>query len=226
MTTSTGQARHRILVLHGYYDNAQNRQHQMRSLTRALKEIEFVFIDAPYPFVDYGFLNPADPPSNEQRYQWFTYKPNWPVTSYNYDTIKESMAYVADYISREGPFDGLLGFSQGAIVCATMMLNVPQWPALPTCVQYVILVGCPPINDQTVKPLFEAADKQSLLPSLHVSGMSDTLITPEMSQIVFNYFDPSSAEFYLHKGGHYCPNDSDFRRKLREFIARVSGSAP
>ena len=226
MAAHVQPARNRILVLHGFYDSAQNREHQMRSLTRSMKEVDFVFIDAPYTFVDYGFLKSSDPPAADQRYQWFTYKPDWPVTLYNYDTIKECIAFLADYINREGPFDGLLGFSQGAIVCATMMLAIPHWPVLPKCVKYVILVGCPPINDQTIKPLFETANIPNQLPTLHVSGMNDTLIAPAMSKLVFEYFDPSLAEFYLHKGGHYCPNDSDFRRKLREFIAGACRSSP
>jgi len=221
MATNISTSKTRILVLHGFYDSAQNRQYQMRSLIRSMKDIEFVFINSPFPFIDYDFLKTSDNSSNEQRYQWMSYKPGWPVTMYNYDTIKESIEYIIDYINQNGPFDGLLGFSQGAIVCVTMLLKIPNWPLIPSCIKFVILVGCPPINDQTIKPILETFNKQDQLPTLHISGMNDTLITPEMSEIVFKYFNPSLAEFYLHKGGHYCPNDSDFRQRLKAFIQRV-----
>ncbi|CAF1105933.1 unnamed protein product [Adineta ricciae] len=223
MATNTGPTKTRILVLHGFYDSAQNRQYQMRNLARSMKEIEFVFIDAPFQFVNYGFLKSPSDATNEPRYQWFSYRPEWDVTSYHYDTNKESIEYVINYINSNGPFDGLLGFSQGAIVCVTMMLNIPQWPTLPSCVKFIIFVGCPPINDATVKANLEALNQQpDQLPTLHVSGLNDTLITREMSEEVCKYFNPSLAEFYTHKGGHYCPSDADFRQKLREFIIRAS----
>jgi predicted esterase len=170
MATKVDPAKTRILVLHGFYDNALNRQHQMRSLTKSMKDIEFVFINSPFPFIDYEFLKSTDNSSNEQRYQWMSYKPEWPITNYNYDTIKESIEYIIDYINQNGPFNGLLGFSQGAIVCAIMILKIPHWPLLPNCIKFIILVGCPPINDQTIKPLLETLDKQEQLPTLHVSG--------------------------------------------------------
>jgi predicted esterase len=218
MAASINTSKTRILVLHGFYDSAQNRQNQMRSLIRSMKDIEFVFINSPFPFIDYGFLKSSQNSSNEQRYQWMSYKPEWPVINYNYDTIKESTEYIIDYINQNGPFDGLLGFSQGAIVCVAMLLKIPTWPLLSNCIKFVILVGCPPINDPTIKPILETFNQQDQLPTLHISGQNDTLITSEMSEIIFKYFNPSLAEFYLHKGGHYCPNDSDFRQKLKDFI--------
>jgi predicted esterase len=220
MATKVDPAKTRILVLHGFCDSAENRQHQMRSLIRSMKDIEFVFINSPFVFIDYGFLKSTDNSSNEQRYQWMSYKPECSVTNYNYDTIKESIEYIIDYINQNGPFHGLLGFSQGAIVCATMLLKIPNWPLIPNCIRFVILVGGPPINDETIKPMLETLDGQDQLPTLHVSGINDSLITSEMSQILYKYFNPKLAEFYLHKGGHYCPNDSDFRQKLKDFIQR------
>ncbi|CAF1630928.1 unnamed protein product [Rotaria magnacalcarata] len=205
MATKVDQPKTRILVLHGFYDSAENRQHQMRSLIRSMKDIEFIFINSPFPFVDYGFLKSFDNTSNEQRYQWCSYNPEWPVTNYNYDTIQESIEYVVNYIDHNGPFHGLLGFSQGAI--------------------FIILIGCPPINDPNIKPILETLNTQNQsVPSLHISGINDTLISTEMSESLFKYFNSSLAEFYKHKGGHYCPSDSDFRQKLRDFIQRANHS--
>lgn len=65
--------RSRILVLHGLYDSAENRQNQMRSLIRTMKDIEFIFLNAPFPFIDYGFLQSPENATTEQRYQWMSY---------------------------------------------------------------------------------------------------------------------------------------------------------
>jgi predicted esterase len=214
-------AKIRLLVLHGFCDSAQNREHHMRSLIRSMKDIEFCFINSPFLFVDHGFVAAPEMISNEQRYQWMSYRPEWSVADYSYDTLSDSITHVIDYIHRKGPFDGLLGFSQGAIVCAAALLNIPHCPSLPDCVRFAILVGCPAINDSTLKSALEMAHQHKQLPTLHISGMNDTLVTSTMSKTIFNYFNNSQAEFYTHKGGHYCPSDAEFRQKLREFFRLV-----
>lgn len=221
MASSTASSKIRILVLHGFCDSAENRQHQMRNLTRSIKEMEFVFVNAPYPFVNHGFLSSTEASPPEQRYQWLSYRPEWSVLDYPYDTIRESVAFIIDCIVQQGPFQGLLGFSQGAIVAVAILLPIPHWPCLPDCVKFVILVGCPPINDPTIKSALETFNQQKTLLTLHVSGTSDTLIPPAMSEALFKCFPPSFAEFYVHKGGHYCPSDADFRQKLRDFVQRA-----
>ena len=210
----------RILVLHGFYDSAKNRQHQMRTLTRLMKDVQFVFVDSPFPFVDYGFLKSPETASVEQRYQWMSYRPQWTVADYPYDTIQESMQHICDYIHRHGPFDGLLGFSQGAIVCTAMLLNIPRWPSLPNSIRFVILVGCPAINEPTIVPILDTLNVEKHVPTLHIAGQTDTLVTADMSRAIFDRFNPTRAQFYLHKGGHYCPSDADFRRTLIDFIDR------
>jgi len=122
MAASTSTTR--ILVLHGFYDSAENHQNQMRSLIRATKDVEFFFLNAPFPFIDYGFLQLTENAPTAQRYQWMSYKPEWSEIDFPYDTIAESVQYIIDYINANGPFDGLLGFSQGAVVCLAMLMKI------------------------------------------------------------------------------------------------------
>ncbi|UJR19509.1 hypothetical protein I4U23_022639 [Adineta vaga] len=210
-----------ILVLHGYYDSAANRQHQMRTLTRSMKEVEFVFLNSPFPFINYGFVLASEISHTDARYQWTSYRPELAGPDHPLDTLQESVTYIVEYINQNGPFQGILGFSQGALVAAASMLHISNCPSLPTCVRFVILVGCPSTNDPTMKAALDSFEKEHAIPTLHVTGANDTLIPSSMSQIMFGYFHPSRAEFYIHKGGHYCPSDSDFRVKLRDFIQRA-----
>ena len=221
MAASGNTSKTRILVLHGFCDSAQVREYQMRALTRQMKDLELTFLNAPFPFVNHGFLSSTTNAPTEPRYQWMSYRLEWAMGEFPYDTIKESVDYVNDYINQNGPFDGLLGFSQGAVVCVTMLAKIPTWSTLPSCIKFVILVGCPHVADPTIRSFLGSLQGQDVLPTLHVSGRNDTLITTELSEIAFRYFNPSKAEFYVHKGGHYCPSDSDFRLKLRDFIQHV-----
>ena len=221
MASAAASSKIRILVLHGFFDSAENRQHQMRTLTRSMKDMEFVFVNSPFPFVNYGFVPASEALPADPRYQWFSYRPEWSVLDYSYDVIQESVAFIIDYIVQHGPFHGLLGFSQGAIVAVATLLQIPHWPCLPDCVKFVILVGCPSINDPTLKSTLETLHQKKTLPTLHVSGTKDTLIPPAVSETLFKRFPPPDAEFYLHKGGHYCPSDTDFRGIFRDFIQRA-----
>ena len=103
------------------------------------------------------------------------------------------------------------------------MLNISTCSKIPDYIKFIILVSCPPVNDEIIKPIVEILNKQNqLLPSLHISGINDTLVRLEMSETVFRYFNQFLAEFYLHKGGYYCPSDSGFRQKLKDFIQRAN----
>ena len=90
----------KILALHGGGDSAQGLQSQggMQDLMDELTEFEFVFVDTPE---DDGVWV-RDPPGGKGE---GTNDPNWADTSIN---------FLDDYIEENGPFYGLLGYSQGA----------------------------------------------------------------------------------------------------------------
>ena len=90
----------KILALHGGGDSSQGLQSQggMQDLMNELTEFEFVFVDTPE---DNGVWV-RDPPGGKGE---GTNDPNWADTSIN---------FLDDYIEENGPFYGLLGYSQGA----------------------------------------------------------------------------------------------------------------
>lgn len=59
-------------------------------------------------------------------------------------------------------------------------------------------------------------DGISEVPSLHIFGISDEIITPKMSKTLFGYFvDP---EIVQHDGGHYFPATAAQKKFYREFF--------
>ncbi|XP_074625672.1 esterase OVCA2-like isoform X2 [Acropora palmata] len=114
----------KILVLHGYRQSAQTCKEKLGAFRKGLKKLplEFVYITAPnkIPCNDGGVVEG----SNEYGW-WFsteddTYDPLTPT-----DVTKgfgESLEVVKTTFNDKGPFDGVLGFSQGAcflsILCA------------------------------------------------------------------------------------------------------------
>ena len=89
----------RILCLHGGGGSASSLEYQqgMQDLIAALPDCEFIFASSPVS----GGVWYNDPPGGGKDP---TYDPNWADVSVN---------YLNDFIEANGPFDALLGYSQG-----------------------------------------------------------------------------------------------------------------
>jgi len=98
--------RYKILCLHGGGGSSSSlsQQNGMQSLIQALPQFEFVFIDSP---LSYGvWWN--DPISKDQ-----------PTTDTGH--ANTSIEYIESYILNNGPFYGLLGYSQGAAMVSVFL---------------------------------------------------------------------------------------------------------
>ncbi|WRX08929.1 Serine hydrolase FSH - like 1 [Theobroma cacao] len=108
------QRKPRILCLHGFRTSAEIlKKLVLRWPATVLEKLDLVFLDGPYPAQGKsaveGFF---DPPY----YEWF--QANQDYTEYT--NFEECLAFIEDYIIKNGPFDGLMGFSQGAVLSAAL----------------------------------------------------------------------------------------------------------
>lgn len=63
-------------------------------------------------------------------------------------------------------------------------------------------------------------DGFSSMPSLHISGTSDELITPEMSNALLGHF--IDGQLIKHDGGHFFPATAAMKKKYLNFLkARI-----
>ncbi|XP_059624206.1 uncharacterized protein LOC132267148 isoform X3 [Cornus florida] len=103
----------RILCLHGFRSSSAILKKELEIWPEfVLNMMDLVFLDAPFPA--------EGEPSGEGKfppyYEWF--ESNEDHSEYrNFD---ECVAYIEDCMVRLGPFDGLLGLSQGALLAAAL----------------------------------------------------------------------------------------------------------
>ncbi|KAB1998399.1 hypothetical protein ERO13_D12G081200v2 [Gossypium hirsutum] len=104
----------RILCLHGFRTSAEIFKRQvLRWPAAVLDKLDLIFLDAPYPAQGKsGVERFFDPPY----YEWFQATEDFT----EYTNFEECLAFIEDNMMKSGPFDGFLGFSQGALLSAAL----------------------------------------------------------------------------------------------------------
>ncbi|KAI1308176.1 hypothetical protein EDD11_004331 [Mortierella claussenii] len=117
----------RILCLHGYTQNAITFTKKTAALRKALKDVaELVYVTAPHIVPIPTLATPEeredDPLENLEPeatpYGWWTSTQDRCA----YKGFEESLSGLRELLEKQGPFDGVLGFSQGASMASLLQL--------------------------------------------------------------------------------------------------------
>ena len=133
---------------------------------------------------------------------------------------------IADAVRTLGPFDGVLGFSQGASAAALALALVPS---LRETVAFAILFsGFAPLDPTASAALFGprddgggggggGGDTLRGVRSLHVWGTADGMVSRERFEELRSAFRTPEPETFEHDGGHGVPFSKEFRAALKAF---------
>lgn len=204
----------RVLCLHGYRQNEfifRERTGALRKITK--KYIEFVFITAPHVIPEAANL--ARPENEQERGWWFSKLER----SYNAmdatDTCigyEESLKLVQNVFESQGPFDGVLGFSQGAAF-VSLLCVLRNDPKNKIEFKFAVLIAgfqslVSPHQDMYTTPID--------CPSFHTIGSTDGVIPTRSSEELLNLFVAGTV--YRHSGGQYVPASPQLRSEINEFL--------
>ena len=189
---------------------------------------EFYFIDAMFPVVNDLTKNCV---TSTESYQWFDsfQTVNWfhegDKSSW---MLEQSMSQIAAIVENFGSFDGVLGFSQGAMLTSVLAAMIDELnKGKKTCVGgenclLIVLVSGMQLWDQTVRSVQDGmphnAGSQVLMPSLHISSIGDKIIPSALSKraCYSNFLNPT---FILHEYGHVMPRLSGhLHDDIRQFF--------
>ncbi|WWC60334.1 uncharacterized protein I303_102905 [Kwoniella dejecticola CBS 10117] len=223
----------RVLALCGFTQNSYIYSKQLGAVRKTCKDVEFVFLEPPVvvekadlPWSDNLDQFGSNATTDETAQTPETTPRAWWVTANEMKTYRkfdETVAYLHDYLSKNEPFDGIMGFSQGAGMAAILSAllekpglhpNFSSEPPLPKF-KFAIFVGgfLPKAESHDFTPYFPLP---ASLPTLHVCGKNDTLITIERSQTLVDKCENSRVE--LHDGGHYTPSKASWRHFFNAYI--------
>ncbi|ORZ01304.1 serine hydrolase FSH [Syncephalastrum racemosum] len=224
----------RILCLHGMVQNGSIFRKKTAVLRKKLKSADLVYVTGPHLIDDPRYTSEeareaaADPnaPEELKPYGWWYPTSTYPNTAEGYYTgFRESVEHLKDILIKEGPFDGIFGFSQGACLAAVMvelLENRALMPdLLPSSFEHppfkfaIIAAGFKPDSQDATAALFKSKIKT---PSIHLIGEADTLIVPERMMALADIFeDPAILK---HPGGHFVPTNAVSRNELAAFVAK------
>ncbi|KAL6078368.1 Ovarian cancer-associated protein 2 [Balamuthia mandrillaris] len=251
----TTPPRLRILCLHGYMQSGPIFQ---RSSMKHLKE-RVLDLKAKNFFPE--LVCPTAPlrlganEEGEEVFGWWQTEPKEQfLTASKQRGFEESFAYLTAFIQEEeaanGPFDGVIGFSQGGIMASLLcMLSGPcasnnkdnnksspyaslgeqeetrqmEWPTF--SFKFAIMYSSFPTQAQPMAQLYSrivSDEERACIPTLHCWGAKDDLVPPSASKQLAELFG-SHAATQEHKGGHVIPTNSPAKQAVRALLNPFCG---
>lgn len=146
------------------------------------------------------------------------------------ESARKALEYIYNIMETEGPFDGIVGYSEGATIAGTLLLHEQMRERdegrLPMFKCALFFGGWPPMT-----PTLDGivlADKSDLMidiPTCHIIGSLDPYLHGNIA--LYNVCDPDSAYIFDHAKGHTLPRDRHMVKELgdtvRMMIDEVNG---
>ncbi|KAI9750406.1 MAG: hypothetical protein M4579_006487 [Chaenotheca gracillima] len=135
-----------------------------------------------------------------------------------------TLDYLRSVIEEEGPFDGVIAASEGAVAASTLLLYEQQrckeGDYSPTFKCGIFFVGFPPVKiDGTGLFLSDETDERITIPTCHVNGRRDPLWFG--SETLWNVCEPSSRTLIMHEEGHIVPQNAELVIKILDFLRTI-----
>ncbi|CCG81333.1 Dihydrofolate reductase [Taphrina deformans PYCC 5710] len=212
----------RILFLHGYTQSGNTLRHKTGALSKALSK----YAEISYP-TGIHKLEMPDPTNEEERERLAKLGNEEGEGSFawwradhdrkEFVGLQETVDSMKRILETEGPFDGVMGFSQGGGFAAilTSLLERPNkmldttHPPFKFAVIFSGFRSYFPQHEFLYQPKIQT-------PMLHVIGKVDPIVTPERSQ---DLVDASGhAETLVHPGSHFVPSAAPYKARIVDFV--------
>jgi predicted esterase len=240
----------KVLMLHGYTQSGPLFQAKTGALRKTLQKAFPQGIDLVYPTAPIR-LTPADESflagngtsrdsegkdtegEKEEIDAWAWWRRKGQGEPYTYEGIEQGLAHIASVLKEEGPFDGVVGFSQGA-ACAAMVASLLEpkrreafeaqyadggmrFPeSFEQDTGYVEGTIHPPLKFAVSYSGFAARGKNPYhafyepriaTPVLHFLGTQDVVVEEARSLALVDACEQKAEKYVVyHPGGHFLPS--------------------
>ncbi|GFY59631.1 esterase OVCA2 [Trichonephila inaurata madagascariensis] len=212
----------KLLCLHGYRQDTDSFKDKIGGFKKSIKgTTELVFLNAPHE------ISPESCISNTEngvsilkggRSWWFCDESN----DFNSRTecekangFESSVNAINEAFKTQGPFDGILGFSQGGAMAA-LICALKEHQAFMHDFHFVVLIAGFQSRSKCHQYLYT---KPMNIQSLHIIGENDSCISKDRSEVLIPLFKSSSVVY--HDGGHFIPSKSNVKNEYLPFFKNM-----
>jgi len=189
---ASAQTKSKILCLHGGRGNADSMKFLVRDIENALPEYEFVYANGAHDSGKGGYLWIKDPPGGKGEP---TTDPGW---------ADESIQVLNTIVEEQGPFYGILGYSQGAAFVPVYLSRVNDG----TFQIAITFCGYLTTTHVGLLGVVEERSPYGEIPHLVWMGERDGVILNSMTREMADEFtDPEII--VSESGGHIVPGQND-----------------
>ncbi|XP_057437822.1 uncharacterized protein LOC130729975 [Lotus japonicus] len=204
----------KILCLHGFRTSGSFLKKQISKWDPSIfSQFDLEFPDGKFPAGGKSDIEGIFPPPY---FEWFQFNKEFT----EYTNLDECISYLCEYITANGPFDGFLGFSQGATLSALLIGYQAQGKLLKEHppIKFFVSISGSKFRDPTI---CNVAYKDPIkAKSVHFIGEKDWLKLP--SEELASAFHKSLL--IRHPQGHTVPRlDEVSTGQLRDWVAGILG---
>ena len=132
-----------------------------------------------------------------------------------------ALDYLYNVIEDEGPFDGVIGVSEGASVAATLLIDdIQACKAKQTQSHFrcgIFYIGAPAWSADGTRPWLAEEHGQVIdLPTCHIMGVNDTF--KEGAKALLEICNSNKARVVLDPGGHRIPQDYETNKLMADWV--------
>ncbi|TVY82151.1 Esterase FUS5 [Lachnellula suecica] len=140
-------------------------------------------------------------------------------------SAQQAMDYLYQIMEEDGPFDGIIGYSEGATVAATLLLHEQQRLEMegrePMFKCAIFFAGWPPMSPELDRiVLADESDLTITIPTCHIIGSLDPYLAGSIA--LYNICEMDNAYLFDHAKGHTLPRDRETVRELGDIIRSMT----
>ncbi|PRT55578.1 Dihydrofolate reductase [Wickerhamiella sorbophila] len=199
-----------VLCLHGYTQNGSLFARKASAIRKALAKAgyESYFLSGPIS-VSPSDLDFAVEEGASDMLSW------WPTNEHDpkYYKLGDAFQTIKDAVETAGPFEGVLGFSQGAGLAAVVTRHLPELVPSHPPLKFAVLYSGFKLKPEEYAHFY---DPKLSTPSLHVIGTLDTIVSEERSMALYDACE--NPQILKHPGGHYVPSQKPVVEAVMAFI--------
>ena len=229
----------KILCLHGFRQTAKSFRGRTAAVRKRMKKVaEFVYIDAPFEVRDFNEFQPAENADSSFKRSWLLAQENAGNFEASLDKLLVSnqseaggsasddstgwdvtFQYLKHKLEELGPFDGILGFSQGAAILGLLCSALGE-EELNSQIKFVVLASG--FKSKSHPAVFDLSKPFVNIPSLHIIGGSDKQVAVESSEELADVFDPGTRSVLRHDQGHIIPCSKSYAEDYIRFLEQFN----